>query len=100
MIMKSVVSQEWVKEDRAGVEAKKAQEAICKFLNARFGDIARNLQGRVKRIGNLDHQECSMTASSAIGKCRTFLVTKIKEFVTATAAMRVSEILRVIPFIW
>ena len=54
MIMESTVFQEWVKEDRAEAEAKKAQEAICKFLNARFGDISRDLQARVKRVGNVD----------------------------------------------
>lgn len=31
-----------------------AQEGICKLLNARFGDISRELQSRVKRIGKLD----------------------------------------------
>ncbi|MDA8334580.1 MAG: hypothetical protein M0Z41_06245 [Peptococcaceae bacterium] len=58
MIMESAVFQEWVKdiveEKTAEAEAKGRQEAICKFLNTRFGDISRDLQGRVKRIGNVE----------------------------------------------
>ncbi|HUW65843.1 MAG TPA: hypothetical protein VMW83_14345 [Spirochaetia bacterium] len=58
MIMKSAVFQEWVKEESAEAETRgkvsAKQEDICKFLNARFGDISRELEGRVKRIGKLD----------------------------------------------
>lgn len=60
--MESAVFQEWVKdiveektaEARIEAEARANQEAICQFLNDRFGDISRDLQGRVKRIGTAD----------------------------------------------
>lgn len=54
MIMESAVFQEWVKDIVEEKTAAMAQDAICKFLNARFGDISRDIQNRVKRIGNVD----------------------------------------------
>jgi len=35
-------------------EAKGRQEAICKYLDARFGDDSRHLQERVRQIGRLE----------------------------------------------
>ena len=52
--MESAIFQEWVKDIVEEKTALKTQEAICKFLSAKFGDISRDLQGRVKRIGNVD----------------------------------------------
>ena len=56
--MESAVFQEWVRDAEVAAEARgkvsAKQEAICKYLNARFGEISRELQGRVKRIGKLD----------------------------------------------
>jgi len=57
MIMESAVFQEWVKDIVEEKIAGAKQEDICKFLNAKFGDISRDLQGRVKRIGNVDTLE-------------------------------------------
>ncbi|MDA8335310.1 MAG: hypothetical protein M0Z41_10040 [Peptococcaceae bacterium] len=54
MVMESAVFQEWVKDAEAVAEARGKQEAISKFLNARFGDISRELQARIKRISTLD----------------------------------------------
>ncbi|MEW6698451.1 MAG: hypothetical protein AB1341_14045, partial [Bacillota bacterium] len=31
-----------------------AQEAICKYLEAKFGDASRALQGRVREIGKVE----------------------------------------------
>jgi hypothetical protein len=53
MIMESPVFQEWVKDIVEEKTAGAKQEAICKFLSTRFGDISRDLQGRVKRTGNV-----------------------------------------------
>lgn len=39
---------------RAEGEAKGRQEAICKYLDARFGDDSRGLQERVRQIGRLE----------------------------------------------
>ncbi|MQL53263.1 Rpn family recombination-promoting nuclease/putative transposase [Desulfofundulus thermobenzoicus] len=41
-------------EGRAEGEAKGRQEAICKYLDARFGDDSRGLQERVRQIGRLE----------------------------------------------
>lgn len=58
MVMQSPIYQEWVKEERAEAEARgigrgkieKAQDAICKILNRRFGLDSLKLQHQVKSI--------------------------------------------------
>lgn len=39
---------------RAEGEAKGRQEAICKYLDARFGEASRDLQERVRQIDSLE----------------------------------------------
>ncbi|MDN5345030.1 MAG: hypothetical protein PWQ18_1144 [Clostridia bacterium] len=41
-------------EGEARGEARGRQEAICKYLDARFGETSRDLQGRVRQIGRLE----------------------------------------------
>jgi predicted transposase YdaD len=41
-------------EGEARGEAKGRQEAICKYLDARFGESSRGLQKKVKQIGKLE----------------------------------------------
>lgn len=52
--MESAVFQEWVKDLVEEKTAAAKQEAICQFLNDRFGDVSRDLRGRIKRIANVD----------------------------------------------
>ncbi|MQL53265.1 hypothetical protein GFC01_13565 [Desulfofundulus thermobenzoicus] len=40
-------------EGEAGGKVAMAQEAICKYLDARFGEASRDLQGRVRQIDKL-----------------------------------------------
>ena len=41
-------------EGEAGGKVAMAQEAICKYLDARFGEASRHLQERVRQIGRLE----------------------------------------------
>ncbi|TYO95509.1 Rpn family recombination-promoting nuclease/putative transposase [Desulfallas thermosapovorans] len=70
MVMESPIFQEWVKEERAEAEARgeargrikgkaegKAEgkvEAICKYLEVRFGPASAELQRQVRNISSLD----------------------------------------------
>lgn len=60
MIMQSPIYQDWVKEERAEAEAKgriegrieKARDAICRYLNRRFGVPSSDLQRVVQKISD------------------------------------------------
>jgi len=56
MIMQSPIYQDWVKEERAKAEAKgrieKARDAICRYLNRRFGAPSSDLQRVVQKISD------------------------------------------------
>lgn len=58
MVMESPIFQEWVKEERAEAEARGRTEgkaeAICKYLEVRFGTAALELQRQVRGISSLD----------------------------------------------
>jgi predicted transposase YdaD len=61
MVMESPIFQEWVKEERAEAEARgeargkaMAHDAICKYLEVRFGTAALELQRHVRSIFSLD----------------------------------------------
>lgn len=58
MVMQSPIYQEWVKEEREEAEvrgeARKARDAICSFLEIRFGAEVTGIRENVRQMNDLD----------------------------------------------
>jgi predicted transposase YdaD len=54
MVMESPIFQEWVREERTEAKAEMAQDAICKFMEVRFGTASLDLQQQVRSISSLE----------------------------------------------